>query len=122
MQLTNQDLDKIKNLAKQWGKIISEEAFGEAGPGLDVSFSDMEKVWAAAAEGLAEGTATEALTRQAEQISTSEHCPKCGTDCSTTSQERTLQALNGKATWQEPKGYCHKCRCSFFPPAGAVEN
>jgi len=122
MQLTNQDLDKIKNLAKQWGKIVSNEAFGEAGPGLDVSFSDMEKVWAAAAEGLAEGTAGEALTRQAEKISTSEPCPKCGTDCCTTPQERTLQALNGEATWQEPKGYCKKCRCSFFPPACAVGN
>jgi len=122
MQLTSQDYKKIKNLAKQWGKIISEEAFGEAGPGLDVSFSDMEKVWAAAAEGLAEGTAAEALTRQAEKMSTSESCPKCGADCSTTSQERTLQALNGKATWQEPKGYCKKCRCSFFPSACAIRD
>ena len=32
MQLTNQDLGKIKKLARKWGKIITEEAFGPEGP------------------------------------------------------------------------------------------
>jgi len=52
MQLTNQDLGKIKNLARKWGKIITEEAFGPEGPGLDVSFTEMENVWVAASRGI----------------------------------------------------------------------
>ncbi len=28
MQLSDQELEKIKKLARQWGEIISEEAYG----------------------------------------------------------------------------------------------
>src|SRR5947209_5581210 len=35
-QLTPQDLQKIRELAAQWGKIVARRAFGDSGPGLDV--------------------------------------------------------------------------------------
>ncbi len=76
MQLSDQDLGKIKDLARQWGKIISEEAFGPEGLGLDVSFTNMEDVWVAAAEGLTEGVACEALGKQAENLPTDQPCPQ----------------------------------------------
>lgn len=117
MQLTNQDLEKIKLLARQWGEIISEEAFGPEGPGLDFSFTDIEDVWVAAAEGLSEGVACAALGKQAENMPTEQPCPQCGASCELDAQERTMQAQGAKVSWSEAKCYCQKCRRSFFPSA-----
>src|SRR5262249_4632761 len=50
--LSPQDLQKIHDLAKQWGKIVVRRAFGDDGPGLDVDLSAMEQVAGAAARGL----------------------------------------------------------------------
>jgi len=119
MQLTNQDLGKIKKLARKWGKIITEEAFGPEGPGLDVSFTEMENVWGAAAEGLTEGVACAALSQQAEDLQTEQACPQCGQACELDSQERTMQAQGAKVSWSEAKCYCQKCRRSFFPSASS---
>ena len=117
MQLSDQDLGQIKDLARQWGKIISEEAFGPEGPGLDVSFTNMEDVWVAAGEGLIEGVAREALGKQAENLQTEQACPQCGASCKLNSQQRTMQAQGAKVSWSEAKCYCQKCRRSFFPSA-----
>ena len=117
MQLTDQDLEKIKNLAKQWGKIISEEAFGPEGPGLDVSFTNMEDVWVSAGEGLIKGVACEALGKQAANLQTKQACPQCGASCERDSQQRTMQAQGAIVSWSEAKCYCQKCRRSFFPSA-----
>ena len=49
-----QDLQKIHDLAHQWGKIVVRHAFGDDGPGLDVDLAAMEEV-AVAAGGLTAG-------------------------------------------------------------------
>ena len=43
-KLTPEDLERITNLAKSWGKVVVKRAFGDAGPGLDVDLAQMEEV------------------------------------------------------------------------------
>jgi hypothetical protein len=40
-KLAPEELQAVKRLAKQWGKIVVKHAFGEQGPGLDVDFAQM---------------------------------------------------------------------------------
>ena len=54
-KLSAEELEAVTRLAKQWGKIVVKQAFGEQGPGLDVDFAQMEEVAGAAARGLTEG-------------------------------------------------------------------
>ena len=75
----------------QVGKNYHRRSFRPRRPsGLDVSFTEMENVWVAAAEGLIEGVACAALSQQAENLQTEQACPQCGHACELDSQERTM--------------------------------
>ena len=62
---TLEDLERITELAKRWGKIIVKEHWGEHGPGLDVNLDQMEQVAVAAVRGLLAGTLETAAEQQA---------------------------------------------------------
>src|SRR5215469_7959429 len=55
-QLSPAQLQELRDLAAQWGKIISRRAFGDDGPGLDIDLDAMEQIAQAATAGLNEGT------------------------------------------------------------------
>ena len=52
-RFTDEELDRLRELAAEWGKIVSKRAFGDDGPGLDVDFTTMEQIATVAAQGLA---------------------------------------------------------------------
>jgi hypothetical protein len=69
---------------------------------------------------LSERMLAEALKRQSQ----SEHrpeplakCSGCGgaVDDKPDAQPRTIETWVGEAEWDEPHGYCRKCRQAFFP-------
>ena len=72
---TPQDLQKIREVAAQWGKIVARRAFGEQGPGTDVDLTTMEELALAAAAGLTEGTLTTLLEQQAQALGQQQACP-----------------------------------------------
>src|SRR3954471_4275841 len=121
-KLTAEDLEQITKLAKSWGKIVVRQAFGEAGPGLDVDLSQMEDVAVAAARGLTAGAVEEATSQQGRLLGTEQPCPKCGRLCGVGSEERPLRVRGGTFEHQEPKCYCPACRRAFFPSATAAED
>jgi len=120
-KLTAADLDRIRNVAKQWGKVIVRHAFGEQGPGLDVDMVQMEEVARAAVQGLAAGTLESATFLQAQAMGTEHVCPVCGTVCSIKRETRTLQGIDGRFEHEEPACYCPTCRRDFFPSASDTE-
>ena len=75
---TPEDIQELRHLARQWGKIIARRAFGDAGPGLDVDLAAMEQVAQAAAEGLTEGTLQTCLEQQVQRLGPTQPCPDCG--------------------------------------------
>jgi len=117
-QISPQDLQNIRDLAAQWGRIVARRAFGDHGPGLDLDFTALEQVAAAAAAGLTEGTLTTLLEQQANALGEHQPCPGCGRPCAMQRQPRPLHIDSGQAIeHREPFGHCPDCRRDFFPPA-----
>lgn len=113
---TPPELDDLRQLAAQWGKIVARRAFGEGGPGLDVDFTAMEAVAQAAATGLAEATLQTMLDQQAAGLGQIQPCPDCGRACAVRRQERPLRAKGAELQPAEPTCHCPDCRRDFFPP------
>ena len=120
-KLSPEELQAVTRLAKQWGKIVVKQAFGEQGPGLDVDFAQMEEVAGAAAEGLTEGALEAATAQQGQFMGEKQPCPQCGQLCTVGSEERPLRVKGGVVSLREPKCYCPTCRRAFFPSASGSE-
>ena len=119
---TAEDLKRIEELAKGWGKIIVRQHWGEKGPGLDVDLTQMEDVAMAAVQALMAGTLESATQQQASQLGQQQPCPECGRMCPLKPEERPIVVRTGGSfDHQEPKAHCPACRRDFFPSASAVE-
>lgn len=116
-RFTAAELDRLRTLAAEWGKIVSRRAFGDDGPGLDVDFRTFEQIATAAAQGLTEGTLQLLLEQQAAKLPHDQPCPTCGTLCPTQAQTRTLTAQGAAVQQVERRAHCPDCRRDFFPPA-----
>lgn len=119
--LTEEDLQAVRECAKQWGKIIVRRGFGEQGPDLQVNFAAMEELAWVASQGLMEGTLEASLEQQAQRLGEEHVCPDCGGGCPVERDSRSLVVRGGaEVTHQEPQCYCRKCRRSFFPSAAGA--
>jgi hypothetical protein len=117
--LTPQDLQNIRALAAQWGKIVARRAFGDEGPGLDVNFTTLEEIAQEAARGLTEGTLTAFLQQQANGLGDQHPCPDCGRTAPITREPRMVHLKGGQPVpLSEPVCHCPDCRRDFFPPPG----
>lgn len=119
-RFTPEELQELRQLAAQWGKIVAKRAFGEGGPGLDVDFRTMEQIAAAAAQGLTEGTLQLLLEQQAQKLPDQQPCPDCGRLCATQPHTRSLSARGAEVEQVERRAHCPDCRRDFFPPADGV--
>lgn len=117
-RFTAEELDRLRALAAEWGKIVSKRAFGEDGPGLDVDFRTMEQIATAAAQGLTEGALQQMLQQQAQKVPEQYPCPTCGEPCLTRAHTRALAAQGATVQQVERIAHCPACRRDFFPPAG----
>jgi hypothetical protein len=121
-KVTAEDLKRIEELAKRWGKIIVRERWGEEGPGLDVDLTQMEDVGMAAVRGLLAGTLESATQQQASQLGEQQTCPDCGRMCPLKHEERPIVVRSGGVfEHREPKAHCPACRRDFFPSASGAE-
>jgi hypothetical protein len=116
-RFTPQELDELRQLASQWGKIVARRAFGDDGPGLDVDFDALEQIAQAAAAGLTEGTLQTLLERQAAALGEQQPCPECGRLCAVRRHRRPLRTRGAELQQNEPMSHCPDCRRDFFPPA-----
>jgi len=114
-QFSPQDLQKIHDLAHQWGKIVVRHAFGDGGPGLNVDLAPMEEVAVAAARGLTAGALEQATAQQARRLGEAQPCPGCGQLCPVGHEERPVQVRGGEFQHREPACHCPACRRDFFP-------
>jgi hypothetical protein len=117
--ISAEKLQEIQQLAAGWGKIIARRVFGEAGPSTPVDFQTLERIAAAAARGLTEGTLATLVEQQAQTLPAEQPCPDCGRLCPVGSVPRSLTVPGGLLTLNEPMCHCPDCRRDFFPPADA---
>jgi hypothetical protein len=121
-KLKPEDLKRIEELAKGWGKIIVRQHWGEKGPGLDVDLTQMEDVAMAAVQALLAGTLEVATRQQASQLGEEQACPACGRMCPLKHEERSIVVRTGSTfEHEEPKAHCPACRRDFFPSASGAE-
>jgi hypothetical protein len=113
---TPEELQELRHLAAQWGKIVARRACGDDGPGLDVDLDAMEQIAQAAAAGLTEGTLQTLLEQQAQALGEQQSCPECGRLCAIRREERPLHVQGAQLQQSEPVGHCPDCRRDFFPP------
>jgi hypothetical protein len=119
---TSEDVRRIKELARGWGKIIVRQHWGEQGPGLDVDLTEMEDVAMAAVQALLAGTLEVATQRQAGQLGDQQACPECGRKCALQHAERPIVVRTGTTfDHREPTAHCPACRRDFFPSTSAAE-
>ncbi len=114
---TPEELQELRDLAAQWGKIVARRAFGDDGPGLDTDLDLMEQVAQAAAAGLNEGTLQHLLERQTLSLGQQQPCPSCRRPCPVEREPRPLAVRGGSIQHDEPVCHCPGCRRDFFPPA-----
>jgi hypothetical protein len=114
---TPAELQELRHLAAQWGRIIARRACGADGPGLDVDLAAMEQIAQAAAAGLTEGTLQTLLEQQAHALGAQQPCPDCGRPCVVRRQQRPLHVQGTQLPHSEPVCHCPDCRRDFFPPA-----
>jgi hypothetical protein len=117
-KITPKQLQEVRELAREWGKIVSRRAFGAGGPDATIDFHTMEALAAAAAQGVTEGTLDTLLHQQAGTLDPQHPCPGCGTLCPVETEERPLTVPHAKVSYQEPVCHCPSCRKDFFPPPG----
>ena len=93
------------------GREVAVQAFGEPGPGLDVSLADLEGLFDSFAKGFARGAYSEAVERQAQRVPERAECPECGSEAVLRSSPRArpMQTVHGPFAWQEPQHFCPRC-------------
>lgn len=108
-------VDELKDQAFRWGKLITRQAFGDQGPGLDVDVDTMEQLAQEVSKALLKGTLSELLDQQAQALPKEQPCPVCGRPCLVRHEPRTLQFRGTPVEYTEPKCHCPACRRDFFP-------
>ena len=117
-QLSQEQQTELLELAKRWGIIAADEAYGERGPGLDVDLAGLEQIATLLQRGILQGFCEQATQKQANCLSETIPCPQCGQECQVQippEPQRTMTLTGGDFELAEPNGHCRTCRRSFFP-------
>jgi hypothetical protein len=115
-------LAELRDLAREWGKLLAGEAFGPEGPGLDVDLASMEELAMEAAHAMVEGTLKTLVRQQADRLGDAQGCPECGSVQSLERRARPFQVRSGELELEEPVAHCSTCRRDFFPSAEGTED
>lgn len=121
-RLTDEKRRQLVELAKGWGKIAAENAYGPQGPGLDVDLAGLETIAVELQQALLSGFCEVSTQQQAERLPETLPCPSCGQECSAepageAEASRSMKLRGGAFDLAEPRYRCASCRRSFFPSA-----
>ena len=114
--------DELVQSARLLGKNLSRQAFGERGPDLKVTLTDLEQLLRPLVEAMAGGFLGACAQEQTQRLAGTLPCPTCGRECTRSEQPRTLMAEHGPFTWSEPACRCEHCERSFFPSADGPQD
>jgi hypothetical protein len=113
-------VENVRPYVEGVAKNLIDKLYGPDGPPWGTKLTEIEDLFLAIREELAEKMLADALARQAASQAQSPTafptCPGCQQPlpCEDT-QERIVQTRAGEAQWAEPEAYCRRCRRSFFP-------
>jgi hypothetical protein len=102
-------------------KSLVDRIYGPNGLPWGTKLSELEDVVIAVRDALSEKMLAQALERQAQSTEPRpepfQKCSGCQgpIEAKADAEPRNVQTRAGEAEWDEPHGYCRKCRRAFFP-------
>jgi hypothetical protein len=119
------DLSLVAEYLKGAAKYLVRELYGPDGPPWGTTLTQLEDIVGAIQQTLARHFFALALDRQAKQLASTpeeiRQCPSCKQTLSCAdSRTRTTQTRVGQASWDEPAGYCSRCRRDYFPQSRSL--
>ena len=114
-------VEQVQPYIEGVAKSLVDRIYGVKGLPWGTRLGELEDVIVAVRQALSEEMLSQALGRQSQSVEERPEaygpCPSC--QCSVELQPdrepRNVQTRVGEAEWDEPNGYCRKCRRSFFP-------
>jgi hypothetical protein len=113
---TEQVRDYVEGVAKN----LVDKLYGPDGPPWGTTLTDIEDLLLDIRAVLTERMLDLSLARQAQALAhqpqSERRCPSCQQPLACEdANPRILQTRAGEAEWDEPEGYCARCRRAFFP-------
>lgn len=101
-------------------KSLVDRLYGPSGLPWGTKLEELVDTVDAVRKILSEKMLAQALARQAQDVQRPESLCKCSgcagpVEDQADAEPRTVQTRVGEAEWDEPQGYCRKCRQAFFP-------
>lgn len=112
--------ERIAQLAAQFAIDVSAEIYGDVGPTDDDDIDVIEDHAVQASRAAFDAVIARQLELQKQRLPQHIPCPKCGAQCSTQTEDRTIAGRFGAADICEAKAHCSVCNRDFFPSAGNV--
>ena len=120
MAISHELHERIKAFAAE----LRQEIYGRSGvPQWGTKFTEIEDVGVEIGDAVACALIGQSLQGQADchRGTTALVCTVCGRSSEQDEVEpRIVRTRRGETQWQEPKGYCKRCRKAFFPSVASV--
>jgi hypothetical protein len=113
-------VEEVRPYVEGVAKNLVDKLYGPKGPAWGTKLTEIEDVLLEIREVLTEKMLDLTLAQQAaaldERPPRYHTCPGCHQPLPCDDgNARILKTRAGQAQWQEPQGYCDRCRRSFFP-------
>ena len=111
---------ELQQLIAGVAKNFLHRAYGTDGLPWGTKLADLEDLVTTLGQAVSQQMLAQALSAQAQQVPpAAQECPGCGSPVEMEQpQPRCVQTVAGEAQWNEPGGYCTRCRRAFFPSVG----
>ena len=112
--------EQVRAYVEGVAKNLVDKLYGPDGPPWGTPLTDIEDLLLEVREVLTEQMLDLSLARQAQalpqQPPSQRLCPSCQQPLTCQdANPRIMQTQVGEAEWNEPEGYCPRCRRAFFP-------
>ena len=115
MARTNPELDTQSPVYQEFAAYLKRTMEQEQQARPLIHFSEIESYAMAIGNIVAREVYSNAASQQAFQAFSTQPCPDCGKDCTSSIQARDLQTRCGPVSVNEAKYHCPRCRRDFFP-------
>ena len=118
----NEDLElspEVRTKFEELVVLLSQQKFGEQGPPIETTFSEIEQFGHRAGRMVARAVDAHLATQHASHFSGEQDCPSCEEKSAPQESPHvlSLDTLDGEVTLHEPTCRCSSCRRDFFPSA-----
>lgn len=107
---------KMDRLLKETAEVAAQLQALEQGPGVP-HYSQIEGEAHRVGRELSCRIQTRRMGEVTSHAAQQAECPSCGQTCEVRTERRRLSSIDGATQVLEPKGFCRRCRRSFFPSA-----